>query len=68
VISITVSSSEILDIKNNLIPFPIVENMTNLIVCFFPPEDAQMNLWILQYGNIVLLTNGFLDVVKVKAS
>jgi hypothetical protein len=41
------------------------QNMANLIV--FPTGDFQVYLWMLHYGNIVLLTVRVLDVVKFTA-
>jgi hypothetical protein len=33
-------------------------------LCVFPSGEVQVYLWMLRWGNMVLLTTKFLDVVK----
>jgi hypothetical protein len=61
VVSITICCPEWSDIKYTWMPSPVYQNMVNLIMGF-PFGDVQVHWWMLQRGNIVLLTMRFLDV------
>jgi hypothetical protein len=60
VVSMTSCCTEWSDIKYTWMLSPIYQNTFNS--CVFPSGDAQVNLWTLRCGNIVLFTVRFLDV------
>jgi hypothetical protein len=65
VVSITMCCREWLDIKYTWMPSPVFIKLWSIWLCVFPSGDVQVNLWILWWRNIVLLTVRFLDVAKI---
>jgi hypothetical protein len=61
-VSIKVSSSKDFDIKYTWLSSSTYQDTIHVIVC--PSGEVQVDLWILQYGNIVFLITTFFDVEK----